>query len=463
MQISVRPYLTSGVAVVGATVVAMSPISPVVPSDAAAAPVAVARPVQLAASVNPVTAYLELIENTVNNVAGLGQSILANPAPILQQVITNQLTNAGALLAGLETLGADLVENLRTIAAPALQDAVAAIAAGNFVAAAPNVVTALFQPLLFAALPLLPVLQQVIEQPAANLLAVTQQFQTVAAFAAIGVLGPLSSSIYASAEAIQNVFDAASNGDVLGALGAIVAAPAIVIDGFLNGWGVDGGLISPGLGTISTLLQIRDMIANAIKPAAATADLAEVATVPASAAATLARSTTPDEPAMMTASVQAGLDTSGGIASSDAAEPAGGDAETGTNPTENGGAAVDLADEDTAEQGASEEDAAEQESTDPDDDADLGELDGDTAQEDDSEASDDPAGTEPEDTPSGSDDSDTGSADAGSGGSSGNAGSGGSSGNDGSGGGSGDAGSGGGSGDSGSGGSSGQGGSGNTK
>lgn len=453
MQISVRPYLTSGVAVVGATVVAMSPISPVVPSDAAAAPVAVARPVQLAASVNPVTAYLELIENTVNNVAGLGQSILANPAPILQQVITNQLTNAGALLAGLETLGADLVENLQTIAAPALQDAVAAIAAGNFVAAAPNVVTALFQPLLFAALPLLPVLQQVIEQPAANLLAVTQQFQTVAAFAAIGVLGPLSSSIYASAEAIQNVFDAASNGDVLGALGAIVAAPAIVIDGFLNGWGVDGGLISPGLGTISTLLQIRDMIANAIKPVAATADLTEVATVPASAA-TLARSTTPDEPAMMTASVQAGLDTSGGIASSDAAEPAGGDAETGTDPTENGGAAVDLADEDTAEQGASEEDAAEQESTDPDDDADLGELDGDAAQEEDAEASDDPAGTEPEDTPSGSDDSDTGSADAGSGGSSGNAGSGGSSGNDGSGGSSGDGGSGG---------SSGKGGSGNTK
>lgn len=453
MQISVRPYLTSGVAVVGATVVAMSPISPVVPSDAAAAPVVVARPVQLAASVNPVTAYLELIENTVNNVAGLGQSILANPAPILQQVITNQLTNAGALLAGLETLGADLVENLQTIAAPALQDAVAAIAAGNFVAAAPNVVTALFQPLLFAALPLLPVLQQVIEQPAANLLAVTQQFQTVAAFAAIGVLGPLSSSIYASAEAIQNVFDAASNGDVLGALGAIVAAPAIVIDGFLNGWGVDGGLISPGLGTISTLLQIRDMIANAIKPVAATADLTEVATVPASAA-TLARSTTPDEPAMMTASVQAGLDTSGGIASSDAAEPAGGDAETGTDPTENGGAAVDLADEDTAEQGASEEDAAEQESTDPDDDADLGELDGDAAQEEDAEASDDPAGTEPEDTPSGSDDSDTGSADAGSGGSSGNAGSGGSSGNDGSGGSSGDGGSGG---------SSGQGGSGNTK
>ncbi|MGV0802125.1 hypothetical protein ABQF26_34450, partial [Mycolicibacterium elephantis] len=135
----------------------------------------------------------------------------------------------------------------------------------------------------------------------------------------------MSSSIYASAEAIQNVFDAASNGDVLGALGAIVAAPAIVIDGFLNGWGVDGGLISPGLGTISTLLQIRDMIANAIKPVAATADLTEVATVPASAAATLARSTTPDEPAMMTASVQAGLDTSGGIASSDAAEPAGGD------------------------------------------------------------------------------------------------------------------------------------------
>ncbi|MGV0715115.1 hypothetical protein ABQE93_06905 [Mycolicibacterium sp. XJ662] len=411
MEISIRPYMTSGVALVGATVVAMSPISPVVPSDAAAAPAAVARSVQLAASVNPVSAYLELIENTVTNVAGLGQSILANPAPILQQIITNQLTTAGALLAGLETFGADLVENLQTIGAPALQDAIAAIADGNFVAAAPNVVTALFQPLLFAALPLLPVLQQVIEQPVANLLAVTQQFQTIVAFGALGVLGPLSSSIYASAEAIQYVFDAAVSGDPIGAIGAIIAAPAIVLDGFLNGWGVDGGLISPGLGTISTLLQIRDMIANAIKPPAATADLAEVATLPASAAAALALSTAADEPVTINASTQV------------AAEPVSGEAEEGADPAGIDGAAVDdLADEDTAEQGTSEEDAAtedavEEEFTDPADDADVGDLDGDAAQENDSEASDDPvdeAGDSQSDSGDTDTDTDAGSTDGGS-------------------------------------------------
>ncbi|BBY81607.1 hypothetical protein MPUL_27650 [Mycolicibacterium pulveris] len=217
---------------------------------------------------------------------------------------------------------------------------------------------------------------------------------------------------------IQNVYDAASSGDVLGALGAIVAAPAIVLDGFLNGWGVDGGLISAGLGTISTLLQIRDMIADAITSAAATGGLTEVATVPASAAATLAGSTTSEEPAMMNASAQAGLETSGDDGS-DAAEPAGDDGEAGTDPTENGGAAVDLADEDSAEEGPSEENTSEEESTDPEDDADVGELDGDAGQDDDSEASDDPAGTDAGDKQSGSDDSDTGSADGGSGGGSG--------------------------------------------
>ncbi|MGE2690185.1 hypothetical protein [Mycolicibacterium pulveris] len=426
MEISVRPYMTSGVALVGATVVAMSPITPVVPSDAAAAPAAVARSVQLAASVNPVTAYLELIENTVTSVAGLGQAILANPAPILQQIITNQLTSAGALLAGLETFGADLVENLQTIGAPALQDAIAAIADGNFVAAAPNVVTALFQPLLFAALPLLPVLQQVIEQPVANLLAVTQQFQSIVAFGALGVLSPLSSAIYASAEAIQYVFDAVVDGDPIGAAGAIIAAPAIVLDGFLNGWGVDGGLISPGLGTISTLLQIRDMIANAIKPAPAAAELAEVATLPASVAATLAVSTTADELVTINASTQV------------AAEPVSGEAEEGTDPAGVDGAAVDdLADEDedTAEEGTSEQDAvtedpAEEEATESDDDADVGDLDGDAAEKDDAEASDD-AADEADDTRSDAGDSDAGGADGGSDSGSGSDGSSGSSGDSG--------------------------------
>ncbi|WP_083407730.1 ICP22 family protein [Mycolicibacterium rutilum] len=255
------------------------------------------KPVQLAASVNPIEAYFQLIETTAGNIGGLAETFLANPAPILTQIFENQWTTAGAALEGLQAFGGDLFSNFQTIAAPELEQAFELIGAGNFTGAAPHLVAALFQPALFAALPLLPVLQSALEAPVANLLAVTQQFQTIAAFAGIGLLAPLSSSVYATAEAIQNVVDAASAGDPIGVLGAVVAAPAVVLNGFLNGFGVDGGLLSDGLGAINVLMQIRDMIAAAITPSAAPASLPEASDLPSEDALTVAVSTSADETA----------------------------------------------------------------------------------------------------------------------------------------------------------------------
>lgn len=294
MQVAVRSYLTAGVAIIGAGAIATAPVSPITTADLEVPAVKISTPVELTAAVNPIAAYLALAENTVGNIAGLGQAVLANPAPILRQIIINQLATAGTVLTALQTAGAQLVENLNTIGLPALQQAAADIAAGNFTAAAANLVTAIVQPPLFAALPLLPALQTVFEKPVANLLAVTQQFQTIVALTGFGVLSPISSTIYATGQAIQNVYDAATAGDPLGALGALMAAPAVIVDGFLNGYGADSGLLSPGLGPIGALLQIRDLIANAITPQAPTpavADVSEVAAVPAAAAATVTLST----------------------------------------------------------------------------------------------------------------------------------------------------------------------------
>ncbi|ODQ89408.1 hypothetical protein BHQ18_15675 [Mycolicibacterium flavescens] len=350
----------------GAGAIALAPVSPVVPSDLqAAATAAVSEPVQLAASVNPVAAYFELIETTAGNIGGLAEAFLANPAPILTQVFLNQYATAGEVLAGLETFVGDLFSNFQTIAAPELEQAFELIGSGNFTGAAPHLVAALFQPALFAALPLLPVLQSAMEAPVANLLAVTQQFETIVAFAGIGLLGPLSSSVYATAEAIQNVVDAASAGDPIGALGAIIAAPAIVIDGFLNGFGVDGGLLSGGLGTFNVFLQIRDMIAAAITPAAPEAVTpAEATDVPAEDSLTVALSTSTDEAASVeNVSSQGAAEASGGggdvagaPGTADEAEAEESSGEEETDGTETDGTEEDGTEEDATGEEEGEED-----------------------------------------------------------------------------------------------------------
>lgn len=367
MQGAVRSYLTAGIGLVGAGAIALAPVSPVVPSDLEAAAAAVSKPVQLAASVNPIEAYFQLIENSAGNIGGLTEMFLSNPAPILTQIFLNQYRTAGALLEGLQTFAGDLFNNFQTIAAPELEQAFELIGSGNFTGAAPHLVAALFQPALFAALPLLPALQSALETPVANLLAVTQQFQTIAAFGALGLLGPLSSSVYATAEAIQNVVDAASAGDPIGALGAIIAAPAIVIDGFLNGYGADGGFLSLGLGTISAFLQIRDMIAAAITPAAPEA-LREATDVPQENALTVAVSTSAGDASVENASSQTGATGASGSGGDATGAPAAGDEASEEEPqgegasdgTETEGTVDDGSEEDAAEEDAAEEDGEEE-------------------------------------------------------------------------------------------------------
>ena len=293
MQVAVRSYLAAGIATVGASAIVLSPVSPVVPRDIHLPRVDVSIPVELAAAVNPIQAYLDLVNNTVKNLSSVGQTILQNPAPILQQILANQFSSAGELLTALQQAGGQLLDNVSTIVPQQLQEALANLAAGNIVGVGQNVVNIITQPVLFPALTLLPAIQSFLEKPVANLLAVTQQFTTIAALGGIGLLEPLVSTVNATAQAIQNIVDAAKGLDPIGAVSAIVAVPAIVANGLLNGFGFDGGVLSPGLGLAGALLQIRDVIANALKPVVATttSGLAAANSTTTSAATTVTLST----------------------------------------------------------------------------------------------------------------------------------------------------------------------------
>jgi hypothetical protein len=257
MQVAVRPYLNAGVALVGASVIAVAPV--VAPPTYIEVPKVISAAVVLAASVNPIEAYGQLLSNTINNTGALAnQAFSSGVAPLLQQFIVNQLT----LFQGLNTAFNEVFSSSNPSGLPAiLQTALSQLASGQIQAAAETISTGVIQ----VAFPFLPPLLQ----PLNNLVAVVNQIPNIALVAGIGLISPPLALLQSAGAAIQSVVIAISTGDIGGFINAVLSAPAVMLDGFINGYQPTqtGGLLTPGLGTFSILVNIRDMIVQAITPA----------------------------------------------------------------------------------------------------------------------------------------------------------------------------------------------------
>src|SRR5882757_370907 len=103
MQVASRPRLNAGIAVVGASVIAVCPLAPQMPDvhlpsvqsaavELASAVSAIASPV-----VTPIEQWTQVVQAAVANLGPLGQQLAADPAPILQQILANQSANAAIL------------------------------------------------------------------------------------------------------------------------------------------------------------------------------------------------------------------------------------------------------------------------------------------------------------------------------------------------------------------------------
>ncbi len=97
MHTAVRPYFTGGIALVGASVIAVSPIAPPPPDIHLPNPAQVAASVELAAFVNPITTLVDVIQTSINNLSTTGGQVLADPFPVLQQLGVNALGYANTL------------------------------------------------------------------------------------------------------------------------------------------------------------------------------------------------------------------------------------------------------------------------------------------------------------------------------------------------------------------------------
>lgn len=287
MQLASRSYLAAGVALVGASAIAISPLAPPAPDVHLPAIDASSAAVNLTAAANPLQVWAEVIGAAVGNIGGLGEQWMADPAPILTQIIANQLHTANALGAAAQTT----VDGLKTALAPdgwqsfpaSFQGALDLIAAGDL----ENGLASAVSSFILLALPLqigVGMAWPALAQPFVNL----GQFalhvnDMVPAILVSGLLSPLTATAAATGHVMDSLVSAANSGDPAEFATALVNAPATITGALLNGYDVFGtptaGLLNPpdqwGIGGgISTVLTAIAGIANSIKtPGADRGDL----------------------------------------------------------------------------------------------------------------------------------------------------------------------------------------------
>ena len=325
MQAALRPYATAGVALVGASVIAVSPVT--VP------PAAIEQvrdsAVQLAASVDPLEVFRQVLQQTITNARTTGQAILDNPAPILPQLIKNQLGQALQLpanivrqidllpdlpgllaqttaseLADLGALGQVSQEFLANIVAAItqgdvqgqLQQALDAARGGDFgtafnlLSGVPLVLLIGHQfgnllliselgPLLEKPFDDLAPLLPIAGQPLENLGKVVGLAPIQAVLLGLPAIVPLNITATALGETIDGFVAAAQTGDPGKALDAVFTQAGLVAQSFLN------VVVAPdGGGIVSGLQNLREAIAEAIGKPVPSAFAASATALPSATA-----------------------------------------------------------------------------------------------------------------------------------------------------------------------------------
>jgi len=331
MEHSLRPYVTAGVVLAGASLIAAAPIGP-------AAVEIQTRAVQLTAIEGlaadvvsaaaapqefPVSTLADVFTNAFANLESLGSEFTSNPTPIITALMENQLIYSNDLATAAETAGTNLVNALQdfpTVISNAMSD----LASGDFFDAETSITQFLTQAPLSVLRPLDNGFFEVAQSMSNNL---ENLFSTPDYYATADSLsdGSLLSSVpqwfselvqaqllaphaaeLAFAGVGQDIVTAIQDGDSTAAFNDVVNAPATILDAFLNGYNLgddDGGggiakmldavpatmtnVSAQGLlseeGTVATMREASETIAREISPQRAleTADTAGAASASA--------------------------------------------------------------------------------------------------------------------------------------------------------------------------------------
>ncbi|ABM16673.1 hypothetical protein Mvan_5909 [Mycolicibacterium vanbaalenii PYR-1] len=192
MFTAVRPCLSAGIALVGASVIAVTPISPPPTASVVASPA-----VQLAAIPSPLQLYTQVLETTLANVDAQFEYYFSEPFPIIGATLENY--------------------------AQAFEDAVTALQSGRSDELFVSVTRIVLQPL-----------RSIVLSTGGLLGAYYLPSQLLKNLFGAAI-GPLLNGIAGTGLAIADVFEAITTFDVIGLVNSVINIPARIIDGVLNG------------------------------------------------------------------------------------------------------------------------------------------------------------------------------------------------------------------------------------
>ncbi|WP_343710052.1 hypothetical protein [Mycobacterium sp.] len=211
------------------------------------------------------TPFSDLVRNTSDNLAGLADAVLADPAPFLRQILINQLGYLGTVATSVENAGRDFADGLAALPA-ALQQAFADLTDGNVGGALGTVAAALvglvfdgfdtsdlsnitIQGAIGDLLSILtipgeiaqratdviePLTDTTVAADISNILAPSDHIGLPVLLGFEVISAPYSAALGLASSGTDFV-DAVQAGNLPGALGALVDAPATTLNGFLNG------------------------------------------------------------------------------------------------------------------------------------------------------------------------------------------------------------------------------------
>ncbi|KAA0110221.1 hypothetical protein CIW47_08495 [Mycolicibacterium sp. P1-5] len=262
--------------------------------------------VELSAAVDPIQNWIQVFQKSAANLNAIGQQVVASPAPILSQIVANQMASLKALQAAFD-VNAQTVKQIINSAPGVFATAQAQLDSGNIKGAVSTVNDQIVIPLA------LTVVQAVSDStvPLVNTVNnFAKAFATIPARAVSQVILPLTyplvSTINVFVQTTQDVYDGVVASDPGAVVNALVNLPANLVDGVLNGSGtiLGGFLNTPGIltpwdpflgelasGPIASLIALRDVIAQAIGAPAPPAAAAITAAKAPAAAKTVTLST----------------------------------------------------------------------------------------------------------------------------------------------------------------------------
>ncbi len=272
MQTAVRSSLTTGVALIGAGVIALSPVTHQ-PTPDLHLPALHTSAVQLAAQVNPITQWGQLITEALQNTKGLVTGVIADPAPVLGQVVRNQIASAVAVGGSVRDYLVAVGQQLGTTP-ESLNQAFQQLAAGHVADAVQTLYSAVLTPFVLPILTtsILTDVQAAFRKPVQNMLNVIDTAITApnglgwVLTAGLPLLAVMSDVVTATGDGLQNVVNAFSAKNLGAVVNAIVAMPGSITGALLNGYNGDGaGILGPN-GIIQGLRNALGVIATAITP-----------------------------------------------------------------------------------------------------------------------------------------------------------------------------------------------------